>query len=320
MVLFAASAFTVGSVATFSAATENAGNVFAADALSAPTGFTGAMAGGALQFPFTAGLFDSGAGGVGTTITSYLPATSGTTITGAAPTCVTTPATYTLAAVETNVSPATLTATTNQGRWDCFMARASYPYPAGSKGWYSISGNPVAAVQRGYVVRSVALANGGVLSRVDQGDTITVTFNQPVNHSVAEPFGGPVCTRNTGDIIYIGTNHDATTCANTETSLYLLKLLPKSGMTHNQNATFLASYAWSADSTTVTVLIGVEQTGGNVALTCTGACVAAQAWTANTSSTNLANIPSATGAVSLCTVNPSPIANGLCLPEATGQF
>src|SRR5262249_53970450 len=66
---------------------------------------------------------------------------------------------------------------TPQGTWYCYQVQTSYA------SWTSVSANPTAAVQLGVVATAVQFVSGGVAGKLDTGDKIIVTFNQPITTS-----------------------------------------------------------------------------------------------------------------------------------------
>src|SRR5439155_20902289 len=89
---------------------------------------------------------------------------------------------------------------TPQGTYECYQVQTTY------NTWSSQSSNPTAAAQLGFVAQSVSAANGGTAGKLDQGDTLTITYNQPANTLTGLITGNKVCTNaaSTGNIIMIG--------------------------------------------------------------------------------------------------------------------
>ena len=83
---------------------------------------------------------------------------------------------------------------TPQGTYFCYKATTTYGT------WSSQTANPTAAAQLGVVAQSVVLTNGGTANRIDSGDKIVVTFNQPITTTTGPPTGDNVCTATTGSI------------------------------------------------------------------------------------------------------------------------
>jgi hypothetical protein len=86
------------------------------------------------------------------------------------------------------------TATTGAGDQYCYAVESYYTKTS----WYQVARAP--ATQLGLVVDSVVLANGGQSGHLDNGDTITITFNQPP----ATPSSATICQFHTGGLVLIG--------------------------------------------------------------------------------------------------------------------
>ena len=77
---------------------------------------------------------------------------------------------------------------TPQGTYECYQVQTTY------NTWNSVSGNPIAAAQLGFVAAGVAITNGGGAGKLDTGDTIVVTYNQAVNTATGPSGTDNVCT------------------------------------------------------------------------------------------------------------------------------
>src|SRR5439155_16100439 len=99
---------------------------------------------------------------------------------------------------------------TPQGTWFCYQVKTSYA------SWTSVSSNPTAAAQLGVVVTSMAAANGGTAGKLDPGDTITVTFNQPISTSTGPSGTNSMCAI-AGATIVLGSTTASGACAASET-------------------------------------------------------------------------------------------------------
>ena len=199
-----------------------------------------------------------------------------------------------------NPSATTLTdaRSTPQGVYECYQVVSTH----GS--WSSQSGNPTVAVQLGVVAKSVTIANGGTAGRVDQGDVITVTFNQAITTSTGPAATDTICTNTGGQVVLGSTGAGAASCSTAQADLGVL-----SGFTVNRISRFNATWTWSAGNTVLTVTVG-SLNAGNANTTATGTST----FTPNTTATSLL---SATGSFHTCSSNTG---GGNCLPVATGSF
>jgi hypothetical protein len=187
---------------------------------------------------------------------------------------------------------------TPQGTFECYSVTTTYG------AWSSQTGNPTVAVRLGVVAGSVAVANGGTAGRLDQGDTITITFNQAITPGSGPIVSNNVCT-NTGGTVMVGVTGTGTTCSTASaTTVGTL-----TSVTINRAARYSATYAWSAGNTVLTVTIGSRSAGlqdPNISGTA--------AYTPTTTATGLL---SATGSFHACSSNSG---GGNCTPAATGSF
>jgi hypothetical protein len=249
--------------------------------VGAASALTGAASGHSVVLNWTAGAGATGysVNGVANGTSSTCPATGYTNI--------------------SNPTATTLTdsRSTPQGIYECYQVVSTH----GS--WSSQSGNPTVGVQLGVVVRSVTVANNGTASRVDQGDVITVTFNQPITTSTGPASTNTICT-NTGGQVVLGSTGTGTSCSTSQANLGVL-----SGFTVSQASRFNATWTWSAGNSVLTVTVGSLSAGNaNTQVTGTGTL------TPNTVATSLL---SATGSFHTCSSNTG---GGNCLPVATGGF
>lgn len=138
--------------------------------------------------------------------------------------------------------------------------------------WTSMSGNPAALVQVGFVATTVSMANGGcgISGVLDCGDTVVVQLNQPASAaSVAV-----VCTDASVGSVVLG-------CASGKGTLL--------GGTVDVDARYAATSAWSNDGRTLTVTIGDRIEGS------ADPVIGFGPWTLTP-----AGLTSATGAVAVC--------------------
>jgi hypothetical protein len=277
-----ASGSALGVRAVFTAQEQAPGSAFATTALYAPTGLTATATGHRVNLGWSAGTNGDHY--------SVLGVANGTSsdCTGV---------------TETSVgSTAALTYTdarfTPQGTYFCYEVQTAY----GS--WTSVDANPTAAVQLGFFAASVVVANGGTAARLDTGDRITVTFNQPVATGTGPSGANKVCSTNTG-VIRLGATATTGVCSATEP----VRLGGLTGATTAANGRWNATWTWSAGNTVLTVVLGTR-VSGTTNVTTSGA------WTfAPVATTTL--LRSAAGSFHVCDTNSG---GGNCRPVATGSF
>ena len=184
-----------------------------------------------------------------------------------------------------------------QGTIECYRVTTTHGT------WSSQSASPTVAVRIGVVAQSVVIANGGSAGRLDQDDTITITFNQAIATASGPIASNTVCT-NTGGTVMVGVAGSGGSCpTTTATTVGTL-----TGVTVNRVARFDASFAWSAGNTVLTVTIDDRTAGQNP--TVSGTAV----YTPTTTATGLL---SQTGSFHACSANTG---GGNCTPAATGGF
>jgi hypothetical protein len=184
-------------------------------------------------------------------------------------------------------------ASTPAGTWRCYTVQTSY------HSWTSVQSNPVAGARLGFVASMASFSNTGN-PRIDDGDAITITFNQPVDTTTGPQAGNSVCWQN--DRITLGST-GAGNCSATEVP----RLGYLTGGTIDRNMRLAATWSWSADGRTLTIAMGARLTGsGNYAQTGT--------WTF-TPTTNASFVRSATGGVHVCDSNAG---GGNCTPVVSG--
>ncbi len=223
------------STASFAARTANPSATYALTALYAPTGLTATTAGAGVGLSWTAGQNGSGYAVLGVAngtssncaaaATASLGTASGTTYTDAA-------------------------RSTPQGTFFCYEVKTTYA------SWTSVASNPRVAAQIGVVVSSIVAANGGTAAKLDPGDTITATFNQPITTATGPSGTNSVCAIS-GATIVIGSTTTSGTCVATETTNFG-KL---TGGTSSANARFAATYTWNTAHTQLTILVGARSSG-----------------------------------------------------------
>ena len=252
--------------------------------LTAPGSLTGTPTGHDVALSWT-----SGANGTGY---SVLAAANGTNSN-----CST--VTYTSLTTTTGLTYADTSRYQPQGTYECYQVRTTY------NTWTSQTSNPTAAAQIGFVAQTVTATNGGAVGKLDTGDTIKVTYNQPVNPATGPVTGNKICTNaaSTGNIVMVG---DAITGCNATTTVTTGTI---SGGTATKTAAYNITWAWTNTNTTLTITIGTRTSGSqDAAITGT--------LTFNPTTT-VTNTLSATGAYHNCDSNSG---GGNCLPTITGSF
>lgn len=186
-----------------------------------------------------------------------------------------------------------------QGTYQCYRVATTYGT------WSSVSSNPLAAAQLGFVASTIQVTNGGVAGTLDPGDTIVITYNQPVTTTTGPIAANKVCTNaaSSGAIVMIGS---AITSCTASTPVTVGSL---SGGTSGRTATFAATWTWSAGNTVLTVTVGARSNGVN------NPAVSGTLTFAPT--TTAASMLSATGSFHNCDTNTG---GGNCLPTVTGSF
>jgi hypothetical protein len=187
---------------------------------------------------------------------------------------------------------------TPPGSYECYQVETTY------NTWWSTTANPTAAAQLGFVASAVAVTNGGTTGKLDQGDTITITYNQPVT-TVTGPLPiDKVCTNSgSANMIMIG---DAISSCSTGTPVSVGTI---SGGTANRQSAYNAIWTWSAANTILTITIG-SRTNGAQDPTISGTMTL-------TPTTTTTGMLSATGSYHNCDTNTG---SGNCLPTLSGSF
>ena len=269
-----------GTWAVFSGGTSNRGNTFALTSLYPPGTLTATPTGHAVDVAWTQGLNGNGY----RVLSAPAPDPTVNDCTGASFTDLTT----------TGGTAHTDPVWTPQGTWRCYTVRTRY------ESWTSVENNPVAGARLGFVASIVDFNNTGN-ARIDDGDTFTITFNQPVAVASGPQAGNSICWQN--DRIVLGSTQSGN-CSATDTSPRLGFL---TGGTIDRNFRLAATWSWSNDNRTLTISVGARLIGsGNYSQTGT--------WTF-TPTRNPALLLSAAGAFHVCDTN---IGGGNCLPNVAG--
>lgn len=183
-----------------------------------------------------------------------------------------------------------------QGTYECYRVATTYGT------WTSLN-PPAVAVQVGVVAASVSTANGtGSSSRLDTGDRIVVTFNQPIAVSSQPSPGDSVCTSTSG-YVALGSTGTGASCSSTG-----LELGTMAGLSVGATSRFAATWSWNAAATVLTITVGARTAGATPTVTGTGTF---------TPTTATAALLSDSGGYHVCTSNTG---GGNCLPAATGSF
>lgn len=274
----------VGARAAYVAATRNGSGTFATTALYAPGPVSGTSSGHDVMLAWTAGVNGD----------SY--AVSGVA-NGTSPSCGA--GTFAPLATPTGLAHTDSGRFTPQGTYYCYRVATRY-----GAGWTSVAGNPTVAVQLGFVVSSITFVNGGVNGRLDPGDRIVTSFNQPVTPSTGPVTGNTVCV-NTSGAIRVAATATSGTCGASET----VNLGGLTGGSIARQARFGATWTWSSGNTVLTAVIGTRVSGS-------GVTTVGGTWTLNpvTTATKLRSV---VGAFHVCDTNAG---GGSCLPTATGSF
>lgn len=289
---------TAGKVgATATAQTVNAANTFAAMALYSPVAPSAAPLGHTATVSWTASSPQNGNGYV----------VSGTNV-GSSPSavCPTAASAYAFAGgtAATSFTDATSIAGGADGTYVCYLVRsgfdASMPATWGADpGWASADSLPTVKTAIGFFADSLSFSNGGVANTLDAGDTITLTFDQPVDPSTVPPMTG-VCAKNSNSTIYLGQTLGVATCSTsfsvgTLTGMTLSSTLSLDGL-------YNATAAWTNANKTYTVTIGALVAGSVPSTLASGI----------ETYTPAAAIRSLSGAVAICST-------GACTPMTTGR-
>ncbi|HEV2756052.1 MAG TPA: hypothetical protein VG318_09790 [Actinomycetota bacterium] len=269
-----------GTFASFTASTRNGGATFALTSLYAPGSLTATPAGHSVDVAWSAGQNGNGY----RVLSAAAPNPLVNDCTGASFSQIASPP----------GTSYTDSASTPQGTWRCYTVQTSY----GS--WTSVENNPVAGARLGFVASVASFTNTGN-PRIDDGDTFTITFNQPVATATGPQAGNSICWQN--DRIVLGSTQSGN-CAATDAAPRLGFL---TGGTIDRNMRLAATWSWSSDARVLTITVGARLAGsGNYSQNGT--------WTF-TPTPNQALLQSATGGLHVCDTNAG---GGNCLPDVSG--
>jgi hypothetical protein len=268
-----------------------------ATSLYSPTAPAGAPAGRNVNLSWTASAPQNGNGYV----------VSGTNVgSSAATACPTTAAAY--AFVGGSAAPSFTDSTSLAGGTDgtyvCYLVRSAQDagLPATwsvDPTWASADALPVAKSAIGFFATTLTFANGGTANRLDTGDTIVITFDQPVDPTSVGTISF-VCGSVSSSTIYLGITGGTTTCPTTASVGRL------TGMTlsnaQNADGRYAATGAWSNGNARLAITVGALSPGWRRVLVAAG-----------TEAFRPANpITSAAGAVAICITV-------VCRPTTTGR-
>ena len=268
-----------GTFAAFSGTVRNGGNDFALTSLYAPGNLTATPAGNAVDLAWTAGQNGNGYA----ILSAPAPDPLVNDCAGAS---------YSAVATQPGTSY-TDPVSTPPGTWRCYTVQTSY------HSWTSVEGNPVAGARLGFVASMASFANVGN-PRIDTGDSITITFNQPVATATGPQAGNTICWQN--DRISLGSTGIGS-CSATE----MPRLGFLTGGAIDRNMRLAATWSWSADNRTLTITVGPRLSG-------TGNYDHSGAWTF-TPTSNAAFVQSSTGGIHVCDTNAG---GGNCTPTVSG--
>jgi hypothetical protein len=266
-------------------ATRNPANGLTAGTLGAPTAFTASAVGRDVRTAWTAGT-NAASTNLEVATSAASSTCSGATWSALASTSAT-----------TWLDPRYLP----QGTWACYRATSV------RSSWTSTTGNPTASAQLGVVASGLAYVNAGdttgcassgAVNRLDCGDLIRITFNQPIDTATGPAASGVVCVTVSGQI-QLGMG---TLCSGTA-----IATISGTGLAISTSAN--ATATWSSGGTVLTFRLT-----STPALSVT---IGSPAGTQLQPTTDATKLRSATGAFHVCDSNTG---GGACLPTATGSL
>jgi hypothetical protein len=282
--------------ANLSAITSNA-NTLVATSLYSPTAPAGAPVGRSVNLSWTPSAPQNGNGYVvaGTNIGSNV-----------ATTCPSSVAAYAFVggSAAASFTDSTSLAGGTDGTYVCYLVRSGQDATAPASWssdptWASADTLPVAKSAIGFFSTSLTFANGGTANRLDTGDTIEITFDQPVDPASVGTIGF-ICGSVTSNTIYLGITGGTTTCPTTASVGGL------SGMTlsnaQNADGRYAATGAWGYGNAQLTITVGALSAGWRRVRFAAGTEAFQPATT----------ITAASGAVPIC-------GTVICRPTTTGR-
>jgi hypothetical protein len=332
LALMMTSGFITGTSASFNASASNRNSSYATASLTAPSALAASVSGNDVSLSWSAGSFGGGTGFGHRIQTRSMGVQADPRDGQSTPgTCAATD-TFSTTAVRTNAATTTATHTgasssANAGSWLCYRADTEYPANPSPAQWFSQTGNPVAAVMVGHVVRSVSAANGGTAGSVGQGDVFTFTFNQAVNIATgpsntnnnpnnAPTTGNDVCVDPTGGVIVFGRGGTDLNTACSASNIGIVGTVSGLSFTSNgQPPAYHAVWSWSdcpaaGQCRSLSVTLGKRYLEKkDYAVTSVSASF--------TPSTTAGALTSAAGGVAICTA--ANTSTSTCRPVAAGS-
>jgi hypothetical protein len=282
--------------ASLDASTANA-STLAATSLYSPTAPVGAPLGRDVSLSWTASAPQNGNGYVvaGTNIGSSV-----------ATACPTSAAAYAFVGGSAAASfvDSTSLAGGIDGTYVCYLVRSGQDAtpPASWSAdptWASADTLPVAKSAIGFFATSLSFANGGTANRLDTGDTIAISFDQPVDPASVGTISF-ICGSVSSSTIYLGITGGTSTCPT------IASVGQLSGMTlsnaQNADGHYAATAAWSNANAQLTITVGALSAGWRRVRVAAGT----EAFQPAT------GLTSATGAVPIC-------GTVICQPTTTGR-
>ena len=259
-----AGALVPGSGALFSAVADNSASTWTTTSLYSPTNLAGSVQGDTVSLTWNAAQPNNNGNGNGYVISGVNVGTNPATPCPASAASYTT---YSGATAALRYSDSSALASRPAGSFACYLVQTGYrpagPPPwASAPTWTSVDTLPTTKLQVGFVATSLSFANGGYFPAVlEPGDTITITFNQPVN--TASVPAQAICVNHTTGAIYLDQPNLAVPCT---TSAALGVVTGGSVQSVGADGLYTATYAWSNGNTTLTMTVGAFLAGSPVLL------------------------------------------------------
>jgi len=223
----------------------------------------------------------------------------------AATACPTSAASYAFVGgtAATSFTDSTSLAGGTDGTYVCYLIRSGYDASAPSAWtvdpvWSSADSLPTAKTAIGFFATSVTMANGGTAGQLDSGDTIVITFDQPVNTGSVGTITF-ICAAVASSTIYLGITGGIATCPTAATVGQLTGMTLSSLL--SADGRYAATGAWSNGNATLTITVGALSLGWQTVSVAAGTETLTPATT----------ITSATGAVAICS------GTAICRPTTT---
>jgi hypothetical protein len=203
----------------------------------------------------------------------------------------------------TSFTDSTSLAGGTQGTYVCYLIRSGFDASAPSAWtvdpvWTSDDSLPTAKTAIGFFATSLTMANGGIAGQIDAGDTIVITFDQPVNTGSVGTITF-ICAAVASSTIYLGITGGIATCPTATTVGRLTGMTLSSFL--SADGRYAATGAWSNGNATLTITVGAVSLGWQTVSIAAG----------TESFTPAATITSSSGAVSICS------GTAACTPTTT---